>query len=164
MPSRMSTSQPAGQKAPVAHDGHLRVAQRLLGWGTALAVLCVAPQLAVFAMGHGNQRSDRARLDLTNIQNTLRVYRKQTGGWPPEERWAEALVTKRLLEREPMDPWDHPYRYRLDSTDGGELEPRVTSIGRDGVAGTEDDLDLAENEGRRMVGATGFEPATTCTH
>lgn len=96
-------------------------------------------------MEHGHTRSDRARLDIKNIQFTLRAYRKQTGFWPPESTWSEALVTKRFLEREPLDPWDNPYRYRLESTDGGEGEPRITSVGRDGAADTDDDLEFAKN-------------------
>ncbi len=133
-------------KAPVAHDGYRRVAWRLLGWATAVAALCLVPQVALFAMGHGHERSDRARVDIKNIQSTLRAYRKQTGVWPPESSWSEALVTKRFLEREPFDPWENPYRYRLESTDGGEVEPRVTSVGRDGVADTDDDLGSQKTE------------------
>lgn len=51
----------------------------------------------------------------------------------------ESLVSKQLLERAPLDPWEHPYRYRLLPVDGGEPEPCITSAGRDGEPDTDDD-------------------------
>ncbi len=128
-------------KAPVAHDGYGRVALRLMGWGAGLAAICLLPvALMTFSMGHCHPKPDRAQLDVANLRNALTAYRKMTGAWPLEASWSEALLKKGILEREPLDPWDHPYLYRLEVADGGEFVPRVTSMGPDGVAETEDDL------------------------
>ncbi len=82
----------------------------------------------------------RATGDIANLHLALRTYRANTGTWPPEATWSEALVAREILEKDPTDPWDWPYTYRLASSDGGEPVPVVTSVGRDGTAGTEDDV------------------------
>ena len=124
-------------KAPVAHDGYGRVAWRLLGWGAVFAVMCLLPQLMFM---HGDQKPDRAQLDVANIRNALTVYRNKTGAWPLEANWSGALVQKGILEGAPLDPWGHLYLYRLEAPDGGELQPRITSCGPDGEEGTDDDV------------------------
>jgi hypothetical protein len=130
-------------KAPVAHDGYGRVAKRLLGWAMGCAVaallLCLVASGLIF-VGQGDQNSDRVQIDLTDLHRVLKQYRDRAGAWPAEARWSEVLVEARLLERSPLDPWDRPYQYRLEVVDGGETQPVVSCMGRDGVAGTEDDL------------------------
>lgn len=130
-------------KAPVAHDGYGRVAKRLLRWavglGLGFGLLCLVPSGVTSYSGPGNH-GDRARLDITIIHSALSAYRARKGAWPPEDRWSEVLVAARILEQSPLDPWDHPYQYRLEVTDGGEAQPVVTSLGRDGAADTDDDL------------------------
>lgn len=128
---------------PVAHDGYGRVAKGLLRWGTWLllaftpaALLCGDASLLFM---HGDLKGDRARLDATNLRRALAFYRDRHGGWPREERWAASLVAKQVLEREPLDPWEQPYRYRLLAQDGGQPAPCITSAGRDGVPDTDDD-------------------------
>jgi hypothetical protein len=59
------------------------------------------------------------------------------------------LVAAQILEKTPVDPWDQPYEFRLEAIDGGEAQPVVTSVGRDGVAGTDDDLPRPDFSGRR---------------
>ncbi len=134
-------------KAPVAHDGYGRVAKRLLRWAlvcaAAVGTLCVgssAPMTLMMLIGEGDQKSDRARLDVGNLHHALKAYRARKGGWPPKDRWSEVLVAAQILKQFPLDPWDRPYQYRLEATDGGEGQPVVTSLGRDGVADTDDDL------------------------
>ncbi len=127
---------------PVAHDGYGKVARGLLRWAMwplALLALCSIPML-VTTMGHPYGHDDRARLDLKNLNSAFEVYRRKHGSWPAETGWAQQLVDAGILAREPLDPWDHAYEFALVSTDGGELVPRLISPGRDGQAGTEDDV------------------------
>ena len=56
------------------------------------------------------------------------------------EHWSEALIDAGILKSAALDPWDHPYQYRLEFVDGGEAQPVVSCVGRDGVPDTEDDL------------------------
>ncbi|MBM4783918.1 MAG: hypothetical protein GQE15_40120 [Archangiaceae bacterium] len=128
-------------KAPVAHDGYGRVAKRLLWWGLVLTVpaaVCMAPSLGLCERDQVSRRS--ARHELLTINDALNAYRSQNGSWPSEADWAERLVAARLLERAPLDPWGNPYRYRLESADGGEQRPVVSSLGADGELETADDL------------------------
>lgn len=87
-----------------------------------------------------DDKADFARLDLENLRAAFSAYRGKTNSWPDESRWAQQLVEARILSREPHDPWGRPFRYSLVATDGGELAPRLTSLGPDGVEGTDDDL------------------------
>lgn len=126
-------------KPPVAHDGYASVAKRLLRWAmvpAGLALLCAAPQF-VMLWGHRDQKADRARLDMRNIHHSLDAYRAHTGVWPPEASWTLVLIDARMLGGKPLDPWQRPYRYRLEAP---EAEPRLTSLGPDGELGTEDDI------------------------
>ena len=129
-------------KAPVAHDGYGRVAKRLLGGAMGCAVaalLCLLPS-GLLSVGQGDPKSDGVQIELTDLHRVLKQYRDRTGAWPAEARWSEVLVEAQMIERSPLDPWGHPYQYRLEPTDGGEAQPVVTCLGRDGVRDTEDDL------------------------
>ena len=133
-------------KAPVAHDGYGKVAKGLLRWAMVpaiVALLCLLPNFLMF-WGDRDQKSDRARLDLRNIRQALNAYRERTGVWLPEQRWAEALIDSQMLGREPLDPWDRPYRYQFEILDAGERRPVLTSLGRDGELGTDDDISSNE--------------------
>lgn len=131
-------------KAPVAHDGYGKVAKGLLRWallgGAAAGLLCLLPMGFVTLLEPGDQKADRAELDITNLNVALTAFRAKTGRWPPESGWTQALIDAQLLAHEPLDPWDHPYEYRLPALDGGDARPIVTSVGRDGEPGTDDDL------------------------
>lgn len=128
-------------KAPVAHDGYGRVAKRLLRWGLVLTVPVAFCMVASLGLCAGDQVSLRsAHHELLTINDSLNAYRTLKGNWPSEADWAERLVAARLLERAPVDPWGNPYRYRLESADGGNQRPAVISLGPDGEPGTSDDI------------------------
>ncbi|MDP1827615.1 MAG: type II secretion system protein GspG [Archangium sp.] len=132
-------------KAPVAHDGYAGVAKGLLRWallglGTAGVGCFLTSGAVALLFDSGDQKADRAELDITNINASLASFSAKTGTWPSESGWAQALVEAQILAHEPLDPWDHPYQYRLASPDGGAARPVVTSAGRDGEPGTDDDL------------------------
>lgn len=108
-------------------------------WPLLFFALCSLPMF-VMTLGHRYGHEDRARLDLKNLNDAFEAYRRKRASWPAETGWAEQLVDAGILASEPLDPWDHPYEFALESTDGGELVPRLTSVGRDGEAGTDDDI------------------------
>ncbi len=133
-------------KAPVAHDGYGKVAMGLLRWAMIPAlvlVLCVVPN-ALMYWSHRDQKLHRARLEMRNLHQALITYRERTGHWPAEQRWAEQLIELHLLGRAPDDPWDRPYRYRIEALPIGNSQPVLTSPGRDGVLDTEDDISSNE--------------------
>jgi general secretion pathway protein G len=129
--------------APVERERDHHTQQRLVRGAvgmTVVTMLYVGPVGFVMLMGHGHQKSDRARVDIRNIESAVKGYRARTGAWPHEESWCEELVAAQILERCPLDSWDHPYQYRLEAADGGDPQPVVTCLGKDGLDGTEDDL------------------------
>jgi Type II secretion system (T2SS), protein G len=126
-------------KAPVAHDGYGRVAKRLLGWGLGLFALWALVYLPLSVSGPDSNRRI-AKRHLQTLRSALDVYRRQTGNWPAEDSWIQQLIDAGIMERDPVDPWDRQFQYTLASVDGGELSPRLFSLGRDGVAGTDDDV------------------------
>ncbi|MER2563575.1 MAG: type II secretion system protein GspG [Myxococcaceae bacterium] len=81
-----------------------------------------------------------ARQDLAVIQRALQSYRVESAHWPSESSWRENLVAAKLLERPPVDPWGHAYRFRVERPDAGVERPSVVTDGPDGVAETADDL------------------------
>jgi hypothetical protein len=127
---------------PVAHDGYGRVAKRLVvmvvtGIGLFAILALLSAAIAVWFL---DDKADFARLDLENLRAAFSAYRGKTNSWPDESRWAQQLVETRVLRREPRDPWGRSFRYSLVPADGGELVPRIFSLGRDGVEGTDDDI------------------------
>ncbi len=78
-------------------------------------------------------------IEMANLGLALQRYQKQVGSWPAPDAGLAPLVALGLLERPPIDPWRHPYRYGLRGSDG-DIEVRVSSAGKDGLFGTADDL------------------------
>lgn len=61
-----------------------------------------------------------------SVHHSLELYRDKHGRFPTEAQGIQVLVDEHLFEVFPQDPWDRPYRYRLD----GEV-PVVSSLGND---------------------------------
>jgi hypothetical protein len=83
--------------------------------------------------------------DLRVIENALAEYAARNAGQFPRD--LSELVTPdehgyRYLQSTtiPRDAWKHPYAYRPPS--GSKPKPVVFSVGKDGLVGTEDDLQL----------------------
>jgi general secretion pathway protein G len=73
--------------------------------------------------------------DLPAVLSGLKTYRLQTDRYPSESEGLQALVSAGIVDKAPRDPWQNPYRYSLDGN-----QPVVTSMGADGLPGTEDDV------------------------
>ena len=108
-----------------------------------------------FQQRGGPSRHSLTRQDLARLQLVLEAFRQDNGRYPTAEEGLAALSQRPAgLEgwRGPyvarpsfLDPWGNPYEY-APAADESRL-PVVTSAGPDGVAGTEDDVGKAKDEG-----------------
>lgn len=96
-------------------------------------------------------RTERTRNDLRKIAGQLRTYQANNGCLPSYKQGIQALVTeppdhpkpsnwRKLLERNPLDPWGEPYIYRPQ---GDEFA--LASSGPDRQEGSDDDLVFASS-------------------
>jgi len=98
----------------------------ILGLIAAAVGVAVVPQLA-------KAKSDRAKLDIQNIDQGLKLYYTQKGKYPDTGEGIGALVTGKQLESTPKDPWGHDYVYKYPGEHGDE--PDIISYGADGQPG-----------------------------
>ena len=104
----------------------------ILGLIAAAVGVAVIPQL-------NQARIDRARLDIKNIQNALKLYYTKKGNYPDTATGLKGLVDMQALEQLPRDPWNNEYVYM---NEGGK--PVIISYGADGTAGGEgNDADIS---------------------
>ena len=106
----------------------------ILGLIAAAVGVAVIPQL-------NQARIDRARLDIKNIQNALKLYYTKKGNYPDTATGLRGLVEMQALEAIPRDPWNNEYSYL---NEGGK--PVVISYGSDGTSGGGDDISSKDAE------------------
>jgi general secretion pathway protein G len=121
-----------------------------------MVVLVIIGLLAALIVPNVLDRADDARLtaartDVSNLMQSLKLYRLDNQRYPSGEQGLQALVTKPTaspvpanwrpyLEKLPQDPWGQPYKY-LNPGLKGEVD--VFSLGADGKEGGEGkDADL----------------------
>ena len=86
-----------------------------------------------------------AKVDISSLMNTLKLYKLDNGRYPTAEQGLDALVKrpttgvvppnwKPYVDKLPTDPWGHPYQY-LNPGLKGEID--VFSYGADGQPGGE---------------------------
>jgi len=122
-----------------------------------MIVVIIIAALAAMVVPRLTGRSEQARRTMAeadvnlNIANALKLYELDNGVFPSSEQGLDALLTEPssdprpanwqgpYLEREAIDPWNNPYRYKspgTHNTKGYDLY----SVGRDGIEGTDDDV------------------------
>ena len=99
----------------------------------------------------GEARQVKARLDIQNLENALKLYKLDNGSYPSTEQGLQALVEKPetgtvprkwkaggYLEkgRVPKDPWGNDYVYL---SPGLKSDFDIISYGLDGAPGGEDE-------------------------
>ncbi len=90
----------------------------------------------------GQAKTDRARLDIKQIENALKLYYVKKGNYPDTATGLKALVDTKNLDKLPMDPWGKEYVYLLESG-----KPVVISYGRDGTpSGDDEDMDVSSKD------------------
>lgn len=108
---------------------------------TILSLLMAAVGVAVIPRLE-EAKVDRAKMDIGNIGNALKTYYAKKGNYPDTGSGLKALVDAQILEKMPVDPWDHEYVYL---NEGGK--PVVMSYGKDGAPGGSDyDADLSSKD------------------
>jgi len=108
---------------------------------TILSLLMAAVGVAVIPQLE-QARVDRAKMDIQNIQNALKVYYAKKGNYPDTGNGLKALVDAQILEKPPVDPWDHEFVYVLENG-----KPVIISYGKDGApGGTENDADISSKD------------------
>lgn len=78
------------------------------------------------------------RLDLNSYPSSaqgLDALRQAPGDLANSSKWSGPY----LDEPVPADPWGNPYRYEYPGRHNADL-PDIWSVGKDGVDGTEDDV------------------------
>ena len=110
---------------------------------TILSLLMAAVGIAVIPQ-LDQAKVDRAYLDIANIQNALKTFYAKKGNYPDTGGGLKAVVDAQILDKMPMDPWEHEYVYL---NEGGK--PVVMSYGKDGVSGGADsDADISSKDTR----------------
>lgn len=109
---------------------------------TILSLLMAAVGVAVIPQLE-KAKVDRARnMDIPVLQDALKSYYLRKGKFPDTGGGLQALVDQQIIEKAPLDPWDHEYIYILE---GGK--PVIMSYGRDGAPGGEDsDADISSKD------------------
>jgi general secretion pathway protein G len=111
----------------------------VLGILSLLAAVAGPPVLRYF----GKSKTEVARLQIRNLHSALELYALDNGGYPPPQLGLGALMQPpqgAIRWRGPylkkadglVDPWGHPYRYRVPGR-GGDFD--VFSLGRDNAEG-----------------------------
>lgn len=108
---------------------------------TILSLLMAAVGIAVIPQ-LDQAKVDRAKMDIQNIQNALKTYYAKKGNYPDTGAGLKAVVDAQILEKMPVDPWDHEYVYL---NEGGK--PVIISYGKDGApGGTDGDADISSKD------------------
>ncbi len=114
-----------------------------------IAVLLGGSIALIGGIGEG-AKLQRVDADFNSLGSALKTYKLNAGNYPTQQQGLEALVTKpsstpvprrwtKIADKVPTDPWNNPYGYKFPGTkDPSEFE--IFSTGKDGQAGTEDDL------------------------
>lgn len=94
------------------------------------------------------RKLSQAREDIIIISFWFRLYKSENGSFPSSEQGLQALVTRpaipllaihwrQYIEVLPLDPWNHPYKYRCPGIYGSF---DIYSMGPDGIDATVDDI------------------------
>jgi general secretion pathway protein G len=117
-----------------------------------MTILAILGGSAVYLL-KGNvdvAKESRVDSDIQSISTQLQLYESRAGRMPTTEQGIKALAEKpttepiperwtSLLEKEPKDPWQQPYRYTYPAVKSKKAFD-IWSVGKDGQDGTADDI------------------------
>ncbi|MBU8894944.1 general secretion pathway protein GspG [Corallococcus sp. H22C18031201] len=72
----------------------------------------------------------QARDQIRRLEGIFKSYNRLMGRFPTQEEGFQPLLDSKVLGQIPMDPWGHPYVYRMEGRTGA-----VLSLGSDGQPG-----------------------------
>jgi general secretion pathway protein G len=108
---------------------------------TILSLLMAAVGVAVIPQLEA-AKVDTAKLDIQNINMALKTYYAKKGNYPDTGSGLKALVEQQILDKQPVDPWQHDYIYVLEAG-----KPVIISYGKDGApGGTDADADISSKD------------------
>ena len=146
------TSRPLGSApgAPRWARTAVRAVQRGFTLIELMVVLVIIGLLAALIVPNVLDRADDARVtaartDISNLMQSLKLYKLDNQRFPTGEQGLQALVAKPsagpipnnwkpYLEKLPADPWGNPYQYVNPGVKG---QVDVFSFGADGQSGGE---------------------------
>lgn len=142
------------------HTTHLRRASRgftLLEIVIVMTILAVLGASAIYLLKGNVDVAKEARVDgdIQAISTQLQLYESRAGRMPTTEQGIKALAEKpttepipdkwtQLMEEEPKDPWQQPYKYAYPATKSKKAFD-IWSVGKDGQDGTADDIGNFKN-------------------
>lgn len=141
LPTLRQQRRSAAYRAPTAR-GFTLIEIMVVVFILGLLVTLVAPKI----IGRTDEaKRTKAAADLRSIEQSLHLYKLDSGTYPTTDQGLKALVTRPesgivparwnpegYLEKVPLDPWGHPYLY-LSNGDRYTLK----SFGADGEEGGE---------------------------
>ncbi|MBZ4334175.1 type II secretion system protein GspG [Corallococcus interemptor] len=138
------TSSPtSAREARAASSGQARARSPRLGRLLLLGVFGVATLLA-FALVWATEDSSltppqrQAREQIRRLEGYFKAHHRLMGFFPSQEQGFAPLIESKVLDSTPLDPWGHPYVYRMEGKTGA-----VLSLGSDGKpGGTGDAADI----------------------
>jgi len=84
-------------------------------------------------------RKATAKADVTAMKTSLVMFNAKNGGYPTTEQGLQSLVTAKLRDEVPKDPWGVPYNYESPGKHNPDSYDLYSS-GTDRKAGTSDDI------------------------
>ncbi len=122
-----------------------------------MIVVIIIAALAAMIVPRLSGRADQAKVSVAqsdinaNISTALKLYQLDNGNFPSTEQGLNALLNKPstgvsannwngpYLEKNPIDPWGNPYKYKSPGTNN-KSGYDLYSMGKDALEGTEDDV------------------------
>jgi len=111
----------------------------------ALPVIAMVGAIAIpgFMTTRSHAMESKAKVEITNIESALELYRMDFGSYPSNEQGLQVLINNEqrnpYLTTIPNDPWSRPYQYRYPSEHNQDSFD-LWSAGADGQDGTKDDV------------------------
>jgi len=113
-----------------------------------MAIIAILASVVIpkFAGRPEQARQTKATADITTLSGLLDIFETDNGRYPTADEGLQALVNnpgnlanwKHLTDRIPLDPWGHPYVYRIPGTNGKAFD--LISYGASGQEGGADNI------------------------
>lgn len=143
MTPEQTSSPTSAREARTVSSGQARARPSRLGRLLLLGVFTGATLLA-FALVWATEDNTltptqrQAREQIRRLEGYFKAYHRLMGFFPSQEQGFTPLIESKVLDSTPLDPWGHPYVYRMEGKTGA-----VLSLGSDGKpGGTGDAADL----------------------
>ena len=101
---------PASMPDPTSPASHRAFAWFVIGPGLAVVGSCAACIGVAVIPNLRAAQHDRAEMDLLSIRNALQLYLDHHHAYPPISGRLDVLVSERILDELPADPFGHPTR------------------------------------------------------